>query len=378
MLFRALLRQQEQNPVYYIRGKSSILNGTESFVISYRLPNNTNQNNVTEKVPTDAEGNWEIEYTGKKILSLQSFAFNKSTLLTCDLTAADDFAELTNLGASGLTYGAFRQCSNLTSVTFGSGHVWGKLVSCRNLFQLATSLTSADIGNIDFSKVTDCYRMCYQTKLTAIDFGNQDLAKVSSWNEAFALCANLTSVNMRYATLEAATNTVSMFQYCSLLTSLDLSNATFANVANTTSMFQYCSSLTSLDLSNATFAKANTNTSIFSDCTALVILKLPKANFSQAAALNGFVRYCNALTTIKCGPAQTYGNPSASNIPFNSVESPLSYQSIYDIAVWLCDKTGQSSARFTVNRTAWNALTAAEQTTIIGIVTSKNWNLATA
>ena len=117
-------------------------------------------------------------------------------------------------------------------------------------------------------------------------------------------------------------------------------------------MFNGCTSLTSVDLSAATFAAVVNNDTMFYNCTSLTTFAAP------AAAV--------AFPTTATNTALSFSN------------SPLTYQSIVNIANWLADLTGANAKTVTFNATAWNALTAAEQATIQGILSGKNWTLATA
>jgi hypothetical protein len=56
----------------------------------------------------------------------------------------------------------------------------------------------------------------------------------------------------------------------------------------------------------------------------------------------------------------------------------LTYQSFVNVANWCADLTGLTAQTITFYSVAWNALSSAEQATIQGILSGKNWNLATA
>lgn len=57
------------------------------------------------------------------------------------------------------------------------------------------------------------------------------------------------------------------------------------------------------------------------------------------------------------------------------VSPSLTAVAIQNIVNWLADLTGQTSQRLTLGQTAWNNLTAAQQTNFTAIVNAKNWTL---
>ena len=89
---------------------------------------------------------------------------------------------------------------------------------------------------------------------------------------------------------------------------------------------------------------------------------------------------CNALTALEVPQGSTAILPTSTavNTPMDLHFSPLTYTSMLKVANWLSDLTGYTAHTVTFKATAWAALTAAEQATIQGILSGKNWTLATA
>lgn len=372
MFFRALLRQQEQTPTYYIRGKSSILNGTESFKIRYIDDiTHTTSTIITETVPTDAEGNWEIEYTGKHLQSLVNFANSKTTLLECDFTNADDFSQLTAIGAASST-AIFSSCTNLTKVVFGRKNDT-VLTDLRNTFYHCVNLVSVDLENLTLAaaqNLNQLFDTC--SSLATVDLRDKTFTNVTSSQNIFLNCTSLVSVNLHAATFENTTRFNSAFEGCSNLTSVDLSSLTLAKSQDNSKIFYGCTDITNISMPAATFASATTISNIFYSCGSLQSLFLPLANFSKVDSRNASepFRYCNSLTTVFNNQPGTYTKPTALS-GCNMRESPLSYSAIETMANWLC--TTISQRNFTIKSTAWNALTAAEQNNIDTILSGKNW-----
>lgn len=376
MFFRALLRQQEQNPVYYIRGKSSILNGTESFVIIYRDDTTGNTQQVTENVTTDAAGNWQFEYTGKHLYSLVNFANSNTTLLECDFSAADDFSRLTAIGAGSST-AIFSSCTNLTKVVFGPKNDI-RLTDLRNTFYHCTSLVSVDLNNLTLSaaqNLNQLFDTC--SALTSVDLHDKTFDNVTSSQNLFLNCSSLVSVDLHSATFENTSRFNDSFNGCSSLTTLDLSSLTLTHSTDCNRIFNGCTSIERISLPSATFASAGNINRLFYRCTSLKELNLPLANFSTVggSAATEVFRQCLNLTDVTNSQPGTYTAASATS-GCNMTESPLNYSAIETMANWLCQTT--RARNFTVKATAWNAITAAEQATIQGILSGKNWTLATA
>ena len=110
------------------------------------------------------------------------------------------------------------------------------------------------------------------------DTSNFDTSKVTSMNEMFYFCGNLTSVDLSSFDTSNVYDMNYMFKSCSNLTTLDLSNFNTINVANMYHMFDNCSSLTTLDLSNFNTIKANSMFDMFSNCGNLTTVKVINCN----------------------------------------------------------------------------------------------------
>ncbi len=164
-----------------------------------------------------------------------------------------------------------------------------------------------------------------------------------------------------------------MFANCTALTSADLGAATFENCATAIAMFFSCSALTSIDLGAATFANLTNAQSMFRNCSALVDIDLTSATFAKVTSAGTLFSYDSLLANITLTQLNTAFTPASTvTITFQHSQY-LTYTSMLNIANWLCDRTGYTARTCTFNTTAWNALTAAEQSNIDTILSGKNW-----
>ena len=95
------------------------------------------------------------------------------------------------------------------------------------------------------------------TAVTSADLSNIDTSKITSMSNLFTGCSNLTSLNISNWNVSNVTNMTNMFSVysgmfrtqpaCSSLTTLDLSNWDTSNVTSMSGMFNGCYKLTSVD-----------------------------------------------------------------------------------------------------------------------------------
>lgn len=340
--------------------------------------------------------------------------FGNCTLLTSVNLHNATFRSVTNAKAM------FYKCSSLTSVdlssaTFESLITAGSLVQANdadNMFGGCTALVSLDLSAATFDSLQEANGMFHNcSNLQAVALNpNVTFSALTKANSMFQECASLISIDLSSATFDNLTTTVNMFGGCTALTTVNIANAQFSSLTNAGSaryqgMFYGCSSLTSVDLSSATFSELVSAQGLFYGCAALVSLDLSAATFEKltdAGSVNyagsGMFSGCTALASLDLSAAtfsalqknfQMFANCNAlSNMTTSIVgtfplsldlrKSPLTYNSMVAFANWCKDLTGQTAQSVTFKTSAWNALSAAEQATITGIVTSKNWNLATA
>ena len=171
---------------------------------------------------------------------------------------------------------AFKDCSSLETVTFGSDVRVENVTTLDGMFENCTSLKSIDFGtSFDISKVTTMERMFKNCEsLTEIKL-NQRLttAKIENMNEMFAGCKNITDESIRVLGVLDVRNVKEMnytFASCSNLTDLSFGVIEADKIESMEGMFAGCDNLT-----NITFGGSfNTNNAVnmshmFEGCTKL-------------------------------------------------------------------------------------------------------------
>lgn len=317
-----------------------------------------------------------IDLQSATLVSLNSLAYwfdGASQITTIDLSSAT-LSSVTNMEYT------FRGCTNLTTIYWSSNLNLNNLQSARQSFSGCTNLTNTSISAFtsqtftSLQLVNGIFTDC--KALTAIDLHLPTFANVTTTNNMFNGCTNLTTIDLSNATFASLTTAQYMFANCSKLTTISgIENIAFASVTDASSMFYYCTSLTSLDLSSATFASATSTQNIFRYCSNLVTLNVNIANWSNVTNAGTFMRNCPKLTTFICSVNNGFTKPNSTS-GCNITESPLTYQSMLNIANWMPTTTTSRSVTF--KATAWNALSTAEQNTIDSILSGKNWTRAIA
>ena len=133
---------------YTIRGTSSNIGGTETFrarFIAKGASAPAAYQNITVNV--DAYGVWQIKYVNKYIYALDSFASNKTSLLTIDFSNADDLAHLSTMQA------AFDNCSQLVSVDIHSRYL-NAVTEASFCFRNCIALTHIDLNSAIFAIIS--------------------------------------------------------------------------------------------------------------------------------------------------------------------------------------------------------------------------------
>ena len=396
--------------IYVVRGTSSNINGQETFNIQYiqdgaNLPDAV----TTETVQVAADGSWEFEYSRKKIYKLEapfgSDAGNVTTITTLNFSAADDFSRLVGIPRMcwrlvNLTYvnfanqtfencidfrTAFYDCAKLTTIVWSDnlnldnaqfiGQSFGVFQNCA---LLSNESVQKFIQNQTFASLQDARNAFYGcTALTALNFAKATFENLRYTERMFSNMANLQSLLLPYATFASVTHALNMF-VDNGVTNISMPNATFGNCTDMTNLFLRCVNATSISMPNATFASATNQYNvrgIFYGCTALQSINWQSATL-QSILYTGNIFYgCTALQNIAVPTNSTAIAQTAtpSNTPINARDLPLTYQSMVNLASWVRDFSGQSAHSMTFKTSAWNALTAAEQSNIDTILSGKNW-----
>ena len=389
--------------VYHIRGTSSNPNGQGTFRITFidLVTRMTTFETITINV--DANGDWEYSYRNKKIYSISS-AIQLSGSGITSYEFDEDFEECVSLNSAfnvGASSGesilsvnmpnailsnlaeaqnCFLGAPNLSTINIPNA-TFDNLISAPQMFN-NTYITTVNIPKATFSKVTNATAMFRSTGIQTLSLPYATFEKVTTTQYMFAQCAQLKTLSMPMATFELCTNCYQQFYLLTALTSLDLSAATFNSATDVRYQFNVLTSLQTLNLPNATFVAATNAQGIFSQYNnaQLTTINLPKATFeslsvtANANLFNG--NYGNSIVDWTAKPLGV--DNKAIGVSFAFYAPRLNYASYLSVVNWLKDLSGLSAQTITISNVAWNALSSAEQATIQGILSGKNWNLATA
>ena len=168
-------------------------------------------------------------------------------------------SSLRNVTVTGgnILYGAFRNCSMLTSVTIGNS-----VTSIGNYaFSGCTGLTSVTIGNSVTSIGSGAFYNC--TGLTSVTIPD---SVTSIGESAFEDCTGLTSVTIG--------NSVTSIGECAFMSCTGLTSVTIGSSVESIGVyaFHYCKGLTSVTIGNSV---ASIGVGAFSGCSSLESITIP-------------------------------------------------------------------------------------------------------
>ena len=173
-----------------------------------------------------------------------------------------------------------------------------KLTSIQNMFANCTNLTSIDISNIDTKDVLNidyAFDHCYSLK--SLDLSKKNLQKVETAIYTFAYCHTLTSINLDtpFTNLELFNRS---FYDTHSLTSLDLSKMKPKKLKVCYYMFAECHSLTYVNLENFNVDFVEDFRCIFYNNKKLTSIDLSHFNTKNAIDMRWFFYNCTSLTQL--------------------------------------------------------------------------------
>lgn len=418
---------------YVIRGTSTNVGGSETFNIQF-IQDGAQTPDAAETITcaVDSSGNWEYAYSNKNIYSLDSFAVSNNRVTSVEFTetlnklvsmyrAFDLTSTMDTITfANGTTFSAllngelaFHSTAalsiNLQQATFESltnatnmfrdlkrmvaldlrSATFESLTYLRQTFSACANLESINLSSATFDELISIgdrtyneYAFVSSTKLTTLDFSATTFPKLEYAVASFSSCSSLQSITFNSQTkFNLVKDCGFMFADCGALTTINgLDSATFEKVTDARGMFR-STKIVTLTMPSATFELANNNASgygnhgQFYNCSQLVTLTMPNATFNNLSRCPDMFYNCVSLINMDVPQNSTAILPtsSASYAPMNMRYSPLTYASMLKVANWLTDLTGYSAHTCTFKTSAWNALTAAEQSNIDTILSGKNW-----
>jgi hypothetical protein len=238
---------------------------------------------------------------------------------------------------------------NLPNATFAN-------ITTSNSFIITTPLKQLLLPSATFASVVNAASM--------LDSQNNNLRK-------------LEKLNMASATFASCTNCSRMFYFVGYQSAdysqleINMPNATFANVTNAQYMFGAFGGVR-INMPNATFGTYNNFQYFANEMAHCAEINFASFTAQYSTTLDRWLNMDSSLQTL------VLPNSALCNVAVPLPSCPLSYQSMLNVANWVKDRTGQSALSITFKSTAWNALSAAEQSTIDTILSGKNWNRAIA
>ena len=136
---------------------------------------------------------------------------------------------------------AFQDCINLVDLP----QLTSMGASLESAFQQCSSLGSVNLGSVLKSNITDCKQMFSNSGIKNINVNGSDASNVTTFQNAFGTCKNLTIIDLSQLDTSNANNMSSMFVSCANLTSITL-NGKFntKKVTNFSNMFYSNNKLT--------------------------------------------------------------------------------------------------------------------------------------
>lgn len=173
------------------------------------------------------------------------------------------------------------------------------VTTTENMFYHCYNLTSLDLSCFDTSAVTNMSSMfnrCWG--LSTLNLSSFDTSAVTKMNSMFWGCAGLTSIIWGEFNTSNVTDMASMFNSCYILATLDLTNFDTSKVTDMESMFCNCYLLPTLDLSNFYTSNVTNMKSMFRSCDKLVFLNLSNFNISNSTDCDEMFYGCSGLNSL--------------------------------------------------------------------------------
>lgn len=228
------------NYVYHIRGTA-----TADFMFQPTYLKNGSAEKPTESAVIDANGNWDVSYSGKKIRRLEESFYQNTVITSIEFTENFDSCITFNSGTAA--NGAFRGCSNLKRASFKNG-TFDVITAMANCFRQCSLLEEVDFSNATFRLLeTSTYIFTDAPKLKKLDLPKATLEKATSLQSFFDRCYDLAYVNCPIATLGLCDSLFRTFEDCTGLKSIDFGSATIA-ASLTTDVFRNASALENLNI----------------------------------------------------------------------------------------------------------------------------------
>lgn len=202
----------------------------------------------------------------------------------------------------------FERCATLSEIVFGPKFNASKVSTFEEVFAGCANIKTLDISMFSFAAVQDC-RCMFQgcTALTTVKFPTNITApNLWSISAMFAQCSSLQSIDLSGFDTSAVTEMDTVFSDCISLTSVKLGNKfKTSNVTSMSIMFNNCPMLTSLDLSSFDTSKVYRFSGMFASCSSLQNLNISSFTGDALQRTELMFATCSSLTTIELGKLNT-------------------------------------------------------------------------
>ena len=255
-------------------------------------------------------------YTGG-VATSQSFHGGSTSSTTSSTYYIPENLKTVTITGGNILYGAFDNCSNLTSIEIPDG-----MTSIGDYaFRGCSSLTSIEIPDGVASIGSYAFRDC--SSLTSIEIPDSVTA---IGNYAFYDCSSLTSIQIPDSVTAIGS---SAFENCSSLTSIQIPDSVTSIGSYA---FSNCSNLTTIAIPDGV---TSIYASVFSDCSSLTSIEIPDSvtSIGSSAFYN-----CSNLTTIAIpdGVTSICASVFSGCSRLTSIEIPDSVTSIGNSAFYNC------------------------------------------
>lgn len=207
-------------------------------------------------------------------------------------------ADLRNLDISRVTslYCTFQNCRALKTLNI-SGWNTENISNMNSTFNNCTSLEMLDTGGWNTSSIstmTCTFQNC--SSLKQLETSGWDLSSATIMSGTFNGCKNLSVLNTTNWNLKKILNMSLMFQNCSSLQVIDGNGWDVSNCFNMTYIFNGCSSLTELYIENWDPKNVPLMNFMFQGCTSLKKLDLSKwSNTGKVTNMYAMFNNCKSL-----------------------------------------------------------------------------------
>lgn len=164
--------------------------------------------------------------------------------------------------------------------------------------------------NFTGTSISSLFKNYKGTNIPTINLSKQ----ITSADNAFSACNNVSSIDISNINLSAVTNMQSMFSSCSNLENLSLSNTTTNKLTNTSSMFSGCWKLKNIPLFDT--SGVTSMNLMFNDCRDLETI--PLFNTSSATNMQSMFSGCHKIEEI---PTFNTSNVTSMSSTFQNCEN---------------------------------------------------------